>query len=994
MTIFWNKHLLLKILIPIYLITSTTSSFAAENIISSLIINNEDEREIEVVMDKNKMYLPCKYILNYFEIPYKESHVDKSLSFQNTTIKPNSCISNGIKQPYPVFFVRSGISGTQNEFFMSAEALSKLLEKRISSNSNQLIAFIITKDLSAKTDGNDGDVFLIKTGAEKVEPHDEITLPVQKGWISLDSIGIRNNILSDSYSQMYKDTQSKYCSFCNNVQTTLAGKLKSGEYKVDIGTNSYTQNMFAFSGINPMYKNKYRNFDYVIGKTDPWNFGGDNINSDIMGVQLKDHVEKNRSYRDIEGYVSTTSTVKVYINNDFEKELSTYGGYYSLKDIYYNGKVKSIKIDEILADGTKKEIFMQKFKDDLNKKNVPKRDFILGITGFQNRLWANNGYLYQNATKKYVAGAKSYKEINDKLTFENFIIADKIFDNSTNGIWNQSFLGSSNRYLNYAVMKNLNALDGQTYMGVLTYKNNERLDSKLFFGGSNCTSNDGITDSGLGYFLQYENRYHVNKTTFLKGSVFASSPNFYMAGSSMFGGGFMSDRVGASVGGNTEYKNVSLSGSYAKYKSNFGNYFDGGLLDIDEYNLIARARFKKLPSISLRINNRKGANGIGEINSESYELSAEKRVKCFENRAGILKNIYGNQYSTTGYSNYSSDYSDIFIETHFPLGKRFGNMTLGHDIVKTTSDSKDMNYNDIKIAYSTPSIKGFNFTISTGFHYTGSIKGNDWGFGVTKRLKSGSTVSLNYRYSQIPFYMIDNMYIPSSMHHSITLDFAELYGLGGRGMQAIGVGNENKGYLEVIAFLDINKNGIKDKGEPYVENIPIKVENDSELLLTGKNGKTRLKAEETGVHNIQIYEDELPTFISCHNRTKPCRYTKISQGTKTKVAFGLTSTVGNINGSVTVKDEFNNSLRIEDLVVSILDTSGKEVTYTNINEDGTFSFSGLSPGKYVVEVDKELQDAYKIKPDSQSDNYIVVIPPEYKDYVNIDNVDLNYKYEI
>lgn len=979
-----------KVLILICLIASTTASFAAENIISSLLINDDDEREIEVVMDKNKMYLPCKYILNYFEVPYKENHVNKSLSFKNTTISANSCIINGVKQAYPVFFVKTGIDGSQNEFFMSAEALSKILEKRITSDSHQLIAFIKTKDTSKKSVGDD---FLLGTGGEKIGPHDEITLPVQKGWISLDSVGVRNNVLSDSYSQMYKDTQSKYCSFSNNVQTTFMGKLNSGEYKVDVGTNSYTQNMFAFSGISPTYKNKFRNYDYVIGKVDPWNFGDNNIGSDIMGAQLKDHVEKTKSYRDIEGYVNPNSTVKVYINDDFEKELNTYGGYYSLKDLYYNGKITKIKIDEILPDGTKKEIFSQAYKDDYNKKKVPKKDFILGITGLQNRLWASNGYLYQNAAKKYVAGFKDYKELNDKLTFENFVIADKIFDNTANGIWNQSIMGNK-RYLNYAVMRNLNALDGQTYMGVLSYKNNEKMDSKLYFGGSNCAANDGITDAGLGYFLQYENNYHINKTTTLKESLFASSPNFYMAGSSTYGGGFLSDKVGAGIGGNTEYKNVSLSGTYSKYESNFGNYFDGGLLNVNEYNLTARAHFKKLPSVSLRINNRNGENGIGNIDSESYELSADKRIKCFDNRAGILKNIYSTQYSAADYSSYSSEYSDIFIETNFPLGKRFGTMTLGHDIVNTISDSTTTNYNEIKIAYSTPCIKGFNFTISTGFHYAGDIKGNDWGFGVTKRLKSGSTISLNYRYSQIPFYMIDNMYIPASMHHSITLDFAELYGIGGRGMQAIGTGNENKGYLEAVAFLDVNQNGVKDKGEPYIENIPIKVENDSELLLTGKNGKTHLKAEEAGVHNVQIFEDELPTFISCHNKTKPSRFIKVTSGSKTKVAFGLTSTVGNINGSVTVKDEFNNSLRIEDLVVSILDTSGKEINYTNINEDGTFSFSGISPGKYVIEVDKELQDAYKIKPDAKSENYIVVIPPEYKDYVNIDNVNLNYKYEI
>lgn len=124
-------------------------------------------------------------------------------------------------------------------------------------------------------------------------------------------------------------------------------------------------------------------------------------------------------------------------------------------------------------------------------------------------------------------------------------------------------------------------------------------------------------------------------------------------------------------------------------------------------------------------------------------------------------------------------------------------------------------------------------------------------------------------YSQTPYYVIDNMYLPSSMRHSITLDFAELYGIGGKGLQAIGTGNEDKGYLVSTAFLDVNQNGIKDKGEPMIENVPIKIENSSELLLTGRDGTTKLKPEDAGIYNVQLSEDNLPTLLSCHsNRSK------------------------------------------------------------------------------------------------------------------------------
>ena len=966
-------------------------AFATESIISSLVINNEEEREIEIVMDKDKMYLPCKYILDYFEIPYKENHVDKSLSFKNAVIKTNSFVIDGVKQKYPVYFVKSGITGLKNEFFVPAEALAKITEKKITSDENQLMAFIQTKEISL--DNRNENPFLVKSNAPIIKAYDEITLPVQKGIISLDSVGMKNNMISDSYSQIYKDTQSKNCSMSSNMQLTLAGKLYSGEYKVDLGTNSYANNMLSFSGISPQYKNQFGKYDYLLGKADSWDFADSSISSELMGLQLKNHVVNNENYRNIDGQVNQTSTIKVYINDDYEKELSTYGGYYSLREVSYGKNINRIKIDELLADGSTKEIFRKEYKGTANKKKVPKNDFIMGINGLQNRLWANNGYIYQSTTKKFVLGYKHHKQVSDKLTFENFIIADKIVSGNSNNNWSQSILGDK-KYLNYTTMRNPNALEGETYMGALTYDNNEKMSSKLLFGASNSVSNDGITPSGLGYFLSYENKYRLNNDTNLKGTLFAGSPNFYMAGSTSGGGGFMADKVGASIGGDTHYKNLSLSGSYSKYKSNFGSYYEGGLIDFDEYSLSARANFKKMPSLTLKINNKKGANEIGEITSSSYELSANKRLKCFNINAGIRKNSYSNQYSAEGYSSYSSDYTNTFIDTSFPIGKRFGYATLGHEAVETISDTLTSDYKAIRVSYSTPNIKGFNFNISTGFHYAGTNKGNDFGLGITKRLKSGSTVSLNYRYSQTPCYIVDNMYLPSSMRNSITIDFSELYGIGSKGLQAIGSGNTNKGYLQVTAFLDVNQNGIKDKGEPTIENIPIKIENDSEILLTTKNGTTKLKAEEAGVHNVQISEDDLPTFLACHNKTKPSRYVKIENNSKTKLEFGLISSVGNINGSVTIKDEFNNSLKIDDLVVSVLDTTGKEVNYTNLNDDGTFAFSGLNPGKYIVSIDKELQDVYKIVPEPGSENLVIEIPPEYKDYVNIDNVNLNYKYQI
>ncbi len=974
----------------ILLLFSCTKSFSYENIISSLIIDNSEESEIEVLMHKNQMYVPCKYFLHYFEVPYKENHAQKSLLYKNVEVKSDSITIDGIKQKYSGFFLKSGITDIQNEFFVPVELLSKTLDKKFISNTQELAVYVITGKSQEQDEEEFQNPFIIKDGKIKAKAYDEIILPERKGLFSLDSIGFRNNMISDTYSQIYKDSECKNVSFNSNTKVTLKGQLASGDYKLDMGTNSYSENMFAFSGISPQYKNQYHKFDYLLGKSDSWTFAGNEVNSDLMGVQIKDHIEENLTYQDIEGYVSPSSTVKVYINDDFEKELNTYGGYYSLKDLYYGNEIKTLKIEEILADGLRNEIFNNTFSDNIKKKKIPTHDFLTGITGLQNRLWANNGNIYQSDTKKLVLGYKHNKNISEKLQLENLVIADHIIS-SQNSAWGRSILGNR-KYLNYTTMKNMNVLQGETYLGSVTYNNSKKMDSRLTFGGSNSTSVDEITDHGLGYYLKYENNYKLDKDSSITGSLFAISPEFYMAGSSY--GGSIADRVGGSIGAQKNFKKLFISTNCSKYKSNFGKYYDGGLLDFDEYNILFRTNFKKAPSLSLKLNNKKGENNIGQISSSAYEFSAYKRFKKLNFKGGLRKNLYENKYNFADYSGYSSEYSNIFTDASFPIGKKFGNILIGHELVETKSDSTNNNYKSIKINYTTPSFKGVSCNISTGLHYSGTTKGNDFGLGISKRLKSGSTVNLNYRYSVIPCYLIDNMYIPGSMRHSVTIDFAELYGIGGSGLQGIGTTNEDKGILQVSAFLDVNQNGIKDKDESTIEDIPIKIDDKSETILLKKCKKDNLITAAKGVHSIKVCEDELPTFLSVCNKTKAIRYVKVNNNSKTKVDFGLISTVGNINGSITVKDEYNNLLNFPDLVVSILNTEGREVTYANINEDGTFSFSGLSPGKYIVAVDKEIQELYRIGPESNSESYMIEIPPQYKDYVNIDNVNLNYKYQL
>ncbi|UKI41061.1 MAG: hypothetical protein L6V95_13385 [Candidatus Melainabacteria bacterium] len=223
-----------------------------------------------------------------------------------------------------------------------------------------------------------------------------------------------------------------------------------------------------------------------------------------------------------------------------------------------------------------------------------------------------------------------------------------------------------------------------------------------------------------------------------------------------------------------------------------------------------------------------------------FEASLSKRYKNININSGIRQNTYKNIYNQADFINYTSKYQDIYTDISFPLGKKFGNATISHNIVKTKSDSVTNDYNQIKISYNTPIIKDLSLNINAAYHYSGTNKGTDLGIGLTKRLKSGSTVSLAYHYSVVPFVMINNIYIPSNMRHSVNLDFGEVYGFGDKSLEPIGLNNINKGKVVAKTFLDLNLNGIKDETEPYIGNIPIKFENHNEPIFTDKNGTTRL----------------------------------------------------------------------------------------------------------------------------------------------------------
>ena len=73
------------------------------------------------------------------------------------------------------------------------------------------------------------------------------------------------------------------------------------------------------------------------------------------------------------------------------------------------------------------------------------------------------------------------------------------------------------------------------------------------------------------------------------------------------------------------------------------------------------------------------------------------------------------------------------------------------------------------------------------------------------------------------------------------------------------------------------------------------------------------------------------------------------------------------------------------------DVDGAEVAYATVDEEGSYYLSGISPGKYVIALDKNIVNDYNLMPDEKYGKIEVDIPYVYKEFVELNNQNLVYK---
>lgn len=748
--------------------------------------------------------------------------------------------------------------------------------------------------------------------------------PDKKGKISFDTIEINNSTMSDSTKQVYLNASQNNVMFNNNTKLSLKGKIYDGDYSLNFNTNNYKEEFFSFGGLSFTYKNKYKNHFYELGQVSGFRDENNSIGTMLIGAQISNYDE---------------------------------------------------------YDKNKEERF------EFLKKGNTKTRLFAGISGYNNRLFSSNGYIYQMTSKKFTAGFNRVHGVSDNIKLDTKIIFDKILQKNDNALFTTLYNDYS--ILSSGVYRNPNTMEGLTVINTFNmYKNKfYRLNAAF---SSSLMKDYNLEQKGFntGYSFSLNNIFDYNNLTF-KLRLYQQSPDFYVAGTDS---GFISDRLGGEITAQYAKENLSANLKYTRYYSNLDKRYAGGLASFDEFYL--NSGFKLPKSIKVRLNGnlRYGKNNIGDNFNCYYNLALSKNITrnlFFE--AGRTGNMYNTKYisSYTASNGFKSSYDTIYANFNYRLKKNKGAIRLGHDIVSYESNGSKNNYDMIKINYQFPEFKRLLLGLGIGYKYKGLDNSLAYSAAIGYRTKTGMIVSLNYQYNTAAGYMFNNMYIPSNARHSINITVNDTFAFANGRLNSIGTSSKNNGYVLAAAYIDKNNNGKFDKDDIKLKDIPFKLSWKNSVFKTKRNGYIDLQCVQKGYWDVELDTNSLHANLSAPNGTK--KHIRVEPNRITRVEFPLISSIGNIKGRLKIEDDFKRKMNIEDFIVSIYDKNGKETAYSTVDKKGNYYFSGISPGEYTISLDKNFIKDYNLTPDEKHGKIEISIPYIYKKFYKLDDKNLLYK---
>lgn len=987
--------------------------FALDSTVSYINVNNRAYQDVEIaITDKSEILLPFKQLADLFNIQYTANRVDKHISFKTWDGKEGMITQQGVfVQDAPVSkrkteFLQQGImDGVFNEAYITADAASKIFGAKFETNYEDLT-------LSAQVER---DIPLLHTNnaaAEDKGPkaYQDVVSPKKPGKITLNTVGLRSNLLSDSLTVKGQGYRTLNDTFSGSTQASINGNIYGGKYRIEATEYHYRSDAFMFGGITGAYKNSIKDKEtgkeklwYELGKVKGRTDVDASIGTNIFGAQIWNYDYEKERPEKINGYVKPTSLVRLTVNDLEPVTLSTYAGYYTLKDVQLPNPVKSIKLEEVNEDGSVEIIREERYSiyGDKPFEKEHRGSAYAGVWGYQNRFFREGGNIYRGNNKKVTAGIDYQYGIKDNITFESRVTGDKLYEkNGTSIVYR---VPTNDTLLVSGTQKSVNYLEGATALNSVEWVNpkNKNIKGRLTAGAS-VAHDIREEHTHAGYIVKAAGEYEKDLEKYQRGifkpkraagrlELFQTSPDFYIASSDSTS---KNDRTGGKVSGNVSFNSTNAGGSYSRYYSNMNHRYRGGTIKFDEASINASTKIPKVANLRFNSYYRRGENELGRNKNYFYDANASRDIARWARvQAGRRESLYDTEYDTPNSldRNYHSKYADNYAQLDVPIPGNHGRFTLGHNIVRYNTATYKNGYNMFRFGYTFPTWKRLTLGLGYGFRYSGQ-GGNDFNVNIGYRAKSGQTMSVGYQYSENGGYFIDNMFTPTTNRHSINFVFNDAFQIFHNGLKSVGDEDLNKGLFEAIAFVDVNKNGKYDKKiDVPIQNVPLITSWTGETSVTNKRGRVYSSSLEQGIYTVSIDMNQLPITVAPFTNDLINKKVKIDGGQTTQLEIPLISTVGSVSGTLKIFDDFQRDLKITDFVVVILDENGEEVNYSTVDSTGVFYISGLAPGKYTLKLDEKFIDAYGLEMLPEKSEISISIPYDYKTPVDFTEQNLEYK---
>lgn len=990
-------------------------AFALDSTISYVNINDRAYQDIEIVITDNAQILvPFKQLADLFEIPYTANRIDKFISFKTFDGKEGMINQNGVfVQDYPVskqrtVFISQGImDGVFNEAYITSEAASKIMGVKLETDFETLsISAEVSRDIALLKNLNN------IVSAEDKGPHayQDVIAPKKPGKITLNTIGLRSNLLNDNMAIRGSGYHTTNNTFSGSTQASLNGNVWGGKYRIEATEYHYRSDAFMFGGLTGSYMNSIKDketgkdkYFYELGKVKGRSDVDASIGTNIFGAQVWNYNYRKERPETLHGYVKPTSLVRLTVNDLEPVTLSTYAGYYTLRDVQLPNPVKSIKLEEVNEDGTVELISEERYSiyGDRPFENEQRGSVYAGVWGYQNRFFREGANIYRGNNKKVTAGADYQYGIKDNVTFESKLTGDKLYEKNGSSVIYR--MPTNDTLLVSGTQKSVNYLEGATSLNSVEWqsKKNKNIKARATAGAS-IAHDIREEHTHAGYIVkatgEYDKDLSEKKWKFIKpkkfnarAEVFQTSPDFYIASSDSTS---KNDRTGAKLSASTSFNSTSVGGNYSRYYSNMNHRYQGGTIKFDEAGINASTRIPKIAHLRFNSYYRHGENSLGRNKNYYYDANASRDLgRWAKIQAGRRESYYDTRYDqeTTLARNYRSKYADNYAQIDIPIPHNLGRFSLGHSIIRYNTLNYKNGYNMFRFGYTFPAIKRTTLGVGYGFRYSGQ-GGNDFNVNLGYRAKSGQTMAVGYQYSQNGGYFIDNMFTPTTNRHSINFTFNDAFQVFNHGLKSVGQEDLDKGLFEAIAFVDVNKNGKFDKKiDVPIRNVPLITSWSGETCVTNRRGRVYSSSLDQGVYTVSLDMNKLPITVAPLNNDLINRKVKVDGGNTTKLEIPLVSTVGSVSGVLKISDDFERELKLTDFVVVLLDEEGNEVNYSTVDSSGEYYISGLAPGKYVLKLDDNFINAYGLEEVADKSEINIFIPYDYENSIDIMEQNLEYK---